>query len=142
MVLGPGGRRAHYNIIHERGFYDQIRGHTRHLLGEITPAKLEKELNPKQIKVLPESQRKAGLHLNMAKMLMTEASLKHKARAELEKAVQVNPALVEAHILLTRLYLTDQEIEKAKSQLKKALKLDPNSSDAQQLLKTHGGILK
>ncbi len=135
LVLGPNGRLAHYSPIHGKGFYDQIRGHARLLLGEITPVELEKELNPGQIKVLPDAKRKAGLHLTMAKMLMNEESLKHKAREELEKAVQTDPSLLEARILLARLYLADQEFEKAKSELKEALKLDSDSEEAQQLLK-------
>ena len=135
LVLGPNGRLAHYNPIHGKGFYDQIRGYARLLLGEITLAELEKELNPGQIKVLPDARRKAGLHLSMAKMFMNEESLKHKVREELEKAVQTDPSLLEARILLARLYLADQEFEKAKSELKEALKLDSDSEEAQQLLK-------
>lgn len=135
LVIGPNGRLAHYSPIHGKGFYDQIRGHVRLLLGEITPAELEKELNPEQIKVLTEAKRKAGLHLAMAKMLMNEASLKHKAREELEKAVETDPSLLEARILLAKLYLADQEFKKALSELKEALKLDLDSEEAQQLLK-------
>lgn len=129
LVLGPQGRLAYYRSIHTKDFYDQVRGHVRVLLGEITPARLEKELNPREIKVEPEARKKANLHLAMARMLMTENSLKHKAREELEKAVQTDSTLREAHILLARLYLKDNEVNKAGAELEKALKLGPGSED-------------
>ncbi len=135
LVFGPKGVLDAYRPIHSSGFYDQIRGQVRVLLGEITADALERQLNPKQIEVMPEAKRKAGLHLSMAKMLLNERSLKPKAKGELEEAVRIDPTLIEARILLAKLYLEDREIKKAKSELKEALKLDPDSEEAQQLLK-------
>jgi peroxiredoxin len=129
LVLGPEGGLAYYRSIHTKDFYDQVRGHVRVLLGEITPAQLERELNPRKIKVESQARKKANLHLAMARMLMTENSLKHKAREELEKAVQADPTLREAHILLARLYLKDNEVSKAGAELEEAFKLDPGSKD-------------
>jgi peroxiredoxin len=129
LVLGPEGRLAYYRSIHTKDFYHQIRGHVRILLGEITPAQLEKELNPQRIKVGSEARQRANLHLAMARMLMAENSLKHKAREELEKAVQTDPTLREAHIILAKLYLKDNEVSKAGAELEKALKLGPGSED-------------
>jgi Tfp pilus assembly protein PilF len=39
---------------------------------------------------------------------MTEKSLIQKAKGELEKAVRIDPSLLEARILLAKLYLADQ----------------------------------
>ena len=58
-----------------------------------------------------------------------------KAKEELEKAIQLDPTLIEARILLAKLYLEDREIKKAKSELTQALKLDPDSEEAKALLK-------
>ncbi len=135
LILGPKGRLAHYETIHSSDYYDRIRGQVRLLLGEITPAELAKELNPEQIKIAPEVRRKAGLHLSMAKMLMTEKSLKQKARGELEKALRIDPSLLEAHILLAKLYREGQMVNQAIAELETALKLDPESEEAKQLLK-------
>jgi Tfp pilus assembly protein PilF/peroxiredoxin len=129
MILGPKGRLAYYRSIYANDFYVQVRGKVRLLLGEITPAQLERELNPRKIKVESQARKKANLHLAMARLLMTENSLKHKAREELEKAVKADPTLREAHILLARLYLKDNEVSKAGDELEEAFKLGPGSED-------------
>jgi peroxiredoxin len=129
MIIGPKGRLAYYRSIYANDFYDQVRGNVRLLLGEITPAQLARELNPRKIKVESQARKIASLHLAMARMLMTENSLKHKAREELEKAVQADPTLREAHILLARLYLKDNEVNKAGVELEEAFKLGPGSED-------------
>jgi len=135
LVIGPQGVLTAYRPIHSERFHDQIRGEVRVLLGEISTEALKMQLNPKQVELLPEANRKADLHLSMAKMLLDESSLKPKAKEELEKAVQIDPTLIEAHILLAKLYLEDREIKKAVAELNEALKLDPDSEEARALLK-------
>lgn len=135
LVIGPHGVLTAYRPIHSEHFHDQIRGEVRLLLGEISAGALEMQLNPKQVELLPDAKRKAGLHLSMARMLLNESSLKPKAKEELEKAVRFDPTLIEARILLAKLYLEDREFKKAKSELTEALKLDPVSEEARALLK-------
>jgi len=66
--------------------------------------------------------------------MLMKNKMTDKAREQLEKALQADPSLPEPHILLARLYLQDKEILKAIAVLDKAVKLDPNSKEAKDLM--------
>jgi peroxiredoxin/predicted negative regulator of RcsB-dependent stress response len=133
VVIGPEGNLTSYCSIHSRDFYSQIRGEVRILLGEITRAQLEEELNPRKIQEVSAARKKANLHLTMGRMLMN-SKMTDKAREQFEKAIQADPSLPEPHILLARLYLEEKEINKALAELDQALKLNPSSEEAKELM--------
>jgi peroxiredoxin len=132
LVIGPEGKLAYYRTIHNKGFYSQVLGNVRYLLGEITQAQLETELNRKQLAQMPEARKHAKRYFNLGRMLL---GLNHrdKARKELEKAAQADPSFFEPHLLLARIYLEDGETRKAMAELEQALTLEPGSKEAKLL---------
>ncbi len=135
LLIGPEGELTYYRSIHSRDFYQQFRGQVRLLLGEVTQAQLEAELNPQKMQERSKARTKATRYLNLGRMLM-ELNYKDKAHVELEKAAHADPSFPDPHLLLARLYLEDREVSKAGAELKQALRLNPGSKEG----KLHQGL--
>ena len=132
LVIGPEGKLVYHRSVHTKDFYQQFRGQVRVLLGEITRAQLEAELNPQKMQEKSAARKKATRYLNLGRMLM-ELNYQDKARVELEKAVEAEPSLAEPHLLLAKIHLEDKEVSKARAELEQVLKLNPGSKEGKLL---------
>jgi peroxiredoxin len=128
MIIAPDGRLTYYCPIHPRDFYEKIRGQVRLLLGEITPAQLEAELQPHKLPTESEARKKALRQFKLGRTLL-DRGLNDKARQVLEKAAQTDPLFLDPHILLARLYLQAREVDKVFAEVEQALKINPKSKE-------------
>jgi len=105
-------------------FTDRLKGEVQVMLGEKTREEMEKELRP-EMKEKPVEQKEAERHLNMA-IVMKKRGQIDSAINELNKAVKLEPDMVEAQGQLGCLYLDEGKIEEAKKALDKSYELDPD----------------
>ncbi|HEX8887663.1 MAG TPA: tetratricopeptide repeat protein [Pyrinomonadaceae bacterium] len=73
----------------------------------------------------------AAAHYLLADVLMKQATI-DVARTELhlKRALQLDPTLIQAHLALGKLYLRDEHLSEAASELETAIKADPNLAEA------------
>ena len=73
----------------------------------------------------------AAAHYLLADVLMKQATI-DVARTELhlKRALQLDPTLIQAHLALGKLYLRDEHLSAAASELETAVKADPNLAEA------------
>jgi Tfp pilus assembly protein PilF len=73
----------------------------------------------------------AAAHYLLADVLMKQATI-DVARTELhlKRALQLDPTLIQAHLALGKLYLRDEHLSEAVSELETAVKADPNLAEA------------
>jgi tetratricopeptide (TPR) repeat protein len=73
----------------------------------------------------------AAAHYLLADVLMKQATI-DVARTELhlKRALQLDPTLIQAHLALGKLYLRDEHLSEAASELETAVKADPNLAEA------------
>jgi peroxiredoxin len=128
LVIGPEGKLAYFHPIHGRDFHSQLRAHVRFLLGEISSAQLEAELNPKKMPESSEATKKADRYLNLG-LALIDAGMGEKARDAFMIAAEADPSLPEPHISLAQIYTQDMDEKKAGVELGKALELLPRSKD-------------
>ncbi|UCF01282.1 MAG: redoxin domain-containing protein [Deltaproteobacteria bacterium] len=124
LIIGPDGKLAFIQDLYSRNFFTQTIAYIRFLLGEITQAQLDAELDPgRSVKVSP-ARIKADRYVNLGRLLL-DIKEKEKAREALEKAVEADPTFPEPHLLLAGICLEDKEVRKAGTELEQALKLNP-----------------
>ena len=122
LVIGPGGKLAHFHPIHGRDYYSQLRAHVRYLLGEISSAQLEAELNPPKMQVSSDARKKADRYLNLG-LAMMDAGMVEKALDAFKTAAEADPSMPEPHISLAQLYSQEGDEQGAGVELRKALEL-------------------
>jgi tetratricopeptide (TPR) repeat protein len=124
LIIGQDAKLAFIQDLYSRNFFTQTIAYIRFLLGEITQAQLDAELDPgTSVKVSP-ARIKAERYVNLGRVLL-DIKEKEKAREALEKAVEADPTFTEPHLLLAGLCLEDKEVRKAGTELELALKLNP-----------------
>jgi len=121
LIIGPDGKLVYYHPIRRADFYQQIEDRIRVMLGEITAAQLEADLNPQQISGPSAARKKAERYFNMGRALL-DVGMKDKAREDLKMAAEADPSFAEPHILLAKIYLEEMDVEKAGKALGQALK--------------------
>ena len=132
LVVGPDGKLAFIEDLYSRNFYIQTKAYVRFLLGEITQAQLQAELNPGMSVKVSQARIKAERYVNMGRVLL-DIKEKEKAREALEKAVEADPTFAEPHLLLAELCLAAKEVSTAGTELGQALKLNPCPRDGKLL---------
>ena len=128
LVIGPRGKLAHFQPIHGREFYSQLRGHVRFLLGEISSNQLEAELNPRKMPESSEARKKADRYLNLGLALM-DAGMVEKALDAFMTAAEADPSMPEPHISLAQIYSQERDEKKAGIELGNALELLSRPTD-------------
>jgi len=103
-------------------FTDRLKGEVEVMLGEKTRAEVAKELRP-EVKEKSAKEKKSGRHVEMA-MVMIKRGQIDSAISELQKAIAINPDMVEAQARLGCLYIDKGQLEKAKKALDRAYEID------------------
>ncbi len=127
LIIGPDGKLVCIEDLYSRNFYAQTLAYVRFLLGEISQDQLNAELDPVK-SVTPSHDRiKAERYICLGQMLMANAKLKHKAFEVLTTAAQTDPSYIKPHVILAKLHLENQMIDKAAAELEQAFELAPVS---------------
>jgi tetratricopeptide (TPR) repeat protein len=132
LIVGPDGKLAFIQDLYSRNFYTQTRAYVRFLLGEITQAQLNAELDPGTSVKLSPARIKAERYVNLGRVLL-DIKEKAKAREALKKAVEADPSFPEPHLLLAGLCLEDKELRGAGAELEQALILCPSPREGKLL---------
>jgi tetratricopeptide (TPR) repeat protein len=132
LIVGPDGKLAFIQDLYSRNFYTQTRAYVRFLLGEITQAQLNAELDPGTSVKLSPARIKAERYVNLGRVLL-DIKEKAKAREALKKAVEADPSFPEPHLLLAGLCLEDKELRGAGAELGQALILCPSPREGKLL---------
>ena len=110
-------------------YQDTIVNKTRVLLGLISEDEFTKSTEKTEIAEQSPEQKEAGRNLQTAKVLL-KRGFGTKALPKLEKALELDPGLVEARILAGEIYVKDEQYDKAREQFEKVFETDPGSNDA------------
>ncbi len=104
---------------------DDAEGEILVAMGKKTADELERERHPQET-LLPENKRKAQLHFNLGKNLLSKGA-GERAKEELTKAVQLDQDNGEAFILLGMINLKEKNPQKAMEFFEKGSDLSPQS---------------
>ncbi len=121
LLIDKDGKVAS-GLGYSHDFTDRLKGEVAIMLGEKTRADVEKELRP-EMKEKSEEEKKYGRHVEMATVMIKRGQV-DSAISELQKAIALNPNLVEAQAHLGCLYIDKGQLEEAKKALDKAYELD------------------
>jgi len=102
---------------------------TRVLLGLISEEEFASSTEKTEIDQKTPEQKEAERNLRTAQVLLNRG-FGTKALPRLEKALELDPSLVEARILSGEIYLKDEKYDPAREQFEKVLELDPNNNEA------------
>ena len=127
LIDKKGVYRFHHGGF-RNNYHEEIFGLVRILLGLITKEELEAE-NTKDVLGLTDDQKKAINQIKLGKTLR-QRGMDEKALQNLKKAVALDKANPEGHILLGLLLLDQQDTDQALQHLKKGIALDPRSIEA------------
>ncbi|UCG39393.1 MAG: tetratricopeptide repeat protein [bacterium] len=110
-------------------FQDTIVNKAKVLLGLISEEDFQKSAEKTEIVEQSPEQKEAARNLQTAKVLL-QRGFGTKAIPKLEKALELDPTLVEARILTGELYVQAEQYDKAREQFEKVFEVDPNSTEA------------
>jgi len=119
-------RKVHYRAV--------IQARIRHLLGEISDEELEKVLHP-PLATSGGPSAAAHRRLKLGEKLL-QAKRYDKALESVERCLELDPTLAEAHVLLGRILAAQGKPDQARQAFEKALQLDPANRGAGEELKT------
>ncbi len=123
------GNYVHEYTSYSSDFQDRIVNDIKVLLGLISEEDSTKASAKTEIVQQSPEERDAARNLQMAKVLL-KRGFGTKALPKLEKALELNPTLIEARLLSGEVYLKDEQYDKAREQFEKVFETDPNSNDA------------
>ena len=129
MVVDQKGNYIHEYTSYSSGFQDTIVNDIKVLLGIITEEDSSKAAEKTEIVQQSPEEKDAERNLQMAKVLL-KRGFGTKALPKLEKALELNPTLIEARLLSGEVYLKDEQYDKAREQFEKVFETDPNSNEA------------
>ena len=129
MIIDQEGNYAYEYASYSNDFQDTIVNEVKVLLGLISEEDLSKAITKTEIVELSAEEKKAARDLQMAKVLL-KRGFGTKALPRLEKALELNPTLIEARLLSGEIYLKDEQYDKAGEQFEKVFETDPNSNEA------------
>ncbi len=129
MVVDQKGNYVHEYASYSSDFQDTIVNDLKVLLGMISEEESAKAVTKTEIVQQSPEEKDAERNLQMAKVLL-KRGFGTKALPKLEKALELNPSLVEARLLSGEVYLKDEQYDKAKEQFEKVFETDPNSNEA------------
>lgn len=129
MVVDQRGTYVHEYASYSSDFQDTIVNHVKVLLGLISEEDSTKAATKREIVQLSPEERDAERNLQMAKVLL-KRGFGTKALPKLEKALELNPVLIEARLLSGEVYLKDEQYDKAREQFEKVFETNSNSNEA------------
>lgn len=127
LIDKKGIYRFHHGGFRDN-YYEEISGQVKILLGLTTKEALEVE-NKKDVLSFTDDQKRAINQIKLGKTLR-QRGMDEKALQNFKKAVELDDANPEGHILLGILLLDQQETDQALQHLKKGFELDPKSLEA------------
>lgn len=110
---------------YSRDLADRLKGAVEMMLGEKTAAQVEAELRP-EMKETPEQQKGGRRHYDFGLVMLRRGQIDTAIR-EFSRAVEIDPALIDAHLQLGRLFLDKNQLAEAEKALDQALATDPKS---------------
>ena len=129
MVVDQKGNYVHEYSSYSNDFQDTIVNDIKVLLGIISAEDSSKAAQKTEIVEQSQEEKDAERNLQMAKVLL-KRGFGTKALPKLEKALELNPTLIEARLLSGEIYLKDEQYDKAKEQFEKVFETDSNSNEA------------
>jgi tetratricopeptide (TPR) repeat protein len=124
LLVDKDGRAA-AGLGFSRDLGDRLRGAVEIMLGEKTVAQVEAELRP-EMKEASDQEKGGKRHYDFGLVMMRRGQTDTAIR-EFSKAVEINPALIDAHLQLGCLYLGKNQLAEAEKAINQALAGDPNS---------------
>jgi len=116
MVVDQKGNYVHEYTSYSSDFQDTIVNDIKVLLGLISEEDSAKAAKKTEIVQQSPQEKEAERNLQMAKVLL-KRGFGTKALPKLEKALELNPTLIEARLLSGEVYLKDEQFDKAKEQV-------------------------
>ena len=129
MVVDQKGNYVHEYSSYSSDFQDTIVSDIKVLLGLISEEESLSAAKKTEIVKQSPQELEAERNMQMAKVLL-KRGFGTKALPKLEKALELNPALVEARLLSGEVYLKDEQYDPAREQFEKVFETDPNSNEA------------
>lgn len=105
-------------------FSDRLKGEAQIMLGEKTREEVESELRPEMVEKTAKEKQTAR-HLSTAEVMVKRGQI-DSAINELQKALEINPELGEAHGQLGCLYIDKGKLAEAKKELDKSYEINPD----------------
>jgi tetratricopeptide (TPR) repeat protein len=129
MVVDQKGIYVHEYSSYSSDFQDTIVNDIKVLLGLISEEESTKGAKKTEIVQQSPQEKEAERNLQMAQVLL-KRGFGTKALPKLEKALELNPTLIEARLLSGEVYLKDEQFDKAREQFEKVFETDSNSNEA------------
>jgi tetratricopeptide (TPR) repeat protein len=129
MVVDQKGNYVHEYSSYSSDFQDTIVNDIKVLLGLISEEDSTSAAKKTEIVKQSPQEVEAERNLQMAKVLL-KRGFGTKALPKLEKALELNPVLVEARLLAGEVYLKDEQYDNARQQFEKVFETDSNSNEA------------
>jgi len=123
MLIDKDGKVVS-GIGYSHDFSERLKGEIQVMLGEKTREEVEKELHPEMVEKTAE-EKQSTRHLNLAVVMMKRGQT-DAAISELQKALEIDPKLGDAHGQLGCLYLDKGQIEEAKKSLDASYDINPD----------------
>ena len=129
MIVDQEGNYIHEYTFYSNDFKDTIVNDVKVALGLMSEDDSNKAAAKTEIIQLTPEEKEAERNLQMGKVLL-KRGFGTKALPKLEKALELNPDLIEARLLSGEIYLKDEQYDKAREQFEKVFDTDPASNEA------------
>jgi len=129
MLVDQKGNYVHEYASYSNDFQDRIVNDIKVLLGIISEEESTAAASKTEIVEQSPEEKDAARNLQMAKVLL-KRGFGTKALPKLEKALELNPTLIEARLLSGEVYLKDEQYDKAREQFEKVFETESNSNEA------------
>ena len=124
LLVDKDGKAA-AGLGYSNDLVDRLKGSVEIMLGEKTAEQVEAELHP-EMKEASQQEKGSRRHYDFGLVMIKRGQIDTAIR-EFSKAVEIDPAMVEAHLQLGCLYLGKNQLAEAEKSINQALAADPNS---------------
>jgi tetratricopeptide (TPR) repeat protein len=128
-IIDQGGKFAFEYASYGADFSQIVMDKAKVMLGLLSEADFKKSTEKKPIVELTENEKGAERNLQMAKVLL-DRGFGSKAIPKVEKAIELNPGLLEARLLAGELYVEEGKFAEARQHLEIVLAANPRSNEA------------
>jgi len=129
MVVDQEGNYVYEYASYSSDFQSNIVNEIKVLLGLMSEEDSASAAQKTEIVIQSPEEKEAERNLQMGKVLL-KRGFGTKALPKFEKALELNPALIEARLLSGEIYLEDEQYDKAREQFEKVFDTDPGSNEA------------
>lgn len=124
LLVDKDGKAA-AGLGYSRDLVDRLKGSVEIMLGEKSAEQVAAELHP-EMKEASDQQKGSRRHYDFGLVMIKRGQLDTAIR-EFSKAVEIDPAMVDAHLQLGCLYLGNKQLAEAEKAINQALAADPDS---------------